>query len=445
MAERISTGQRLRTQIVAEAIRRAPILDAYLAHKAGRKRLSDTYYEFTNRSLARAYGIMAQVDGGDLTIASLEEVDDMPADRLYSRFLLMLGASRRLGANKTSVNKPQIRITGGYKGADTLAELVDSGKYRVLPTIDAYLGIEMGILHENFIMDMRDQLAPDEYVRQILCKNVAARNFIWTKWVRQAIQTGIAAKFELAEPMPGEQYKKRGRIALGYDHSGHGEDPNASKSALVAVEQIGNFVRFTYARTWPAGTDERVIKEDLKAYWRYFQPDVSCGDAYGIGMLTTLNDELYTENLTTVDRRAIGEGESTATTWTDWAFAPLRFEGMVKHQMASAVRAAFSNQHAAMPYVDDQPLDDPASGDMRRLQQQLTNIRTEATSKAYSCYKMVKPAMGDDLFNAAMAAVWGLVTRGIGIVPSVIQSRRLSRQQLLGEAPLRLPSDRVSA
>src|SRR5680860_411037 len=123
-------------------------------------------------------------------------------------------------------------------------------------------------------------------------------------------------------------------------------------------------------------------------------------------MLTTLNNELYTENLTTVDRRAIGEGESTATTWTDWAFAPLRFEGMVKHQMASAVRAAFSNQHAAMPYVDDQPLDDPASGDMRRLQQQLTNIRTEATSKAYSSYKMVKLAMGDDLFDAAMAAVW---------------------------------------
>src|SRR5680860_737988 len=63
-------------------------------------------------------------------------------------------------------------------------------------------------------------------------------------------------------------------------------------------------------------------------------------------------------------------------------------------------------QGTAMPYVDDQPLDDPASGDMRRLQQQLTNIRTEATSKAYSSNKMVKLAMGDDLFDAAMAAVW---------------------------------------
>jgi hypothetical protein len=428
-----------------EAIRRSPILDNYLAHKAGRKRLSDTYYEFTNRSLARAYGIMAQVDGGDLTIASLEEVDDMPADRLYSRFLLMLGSSRRLGASKTSDNKPQIRITGVYKGADTLSEMVASGKYHALPTVDLYLGIEMGILQRSFMELMREQLAPDEYIRQLLCRNVAARNYIWTKWVRQAIQVGIAAKLELVEPMPGEQYRKRGLISIGYDHLGHGEDPNASKSALVVVEQIGNFLCFSYARTWPAGTDEKIIKDDLKALWRYFVPDVAIGDAYGIGMLTTLNDELFAENLTTVDRRAIGDGDSTATTWSEWAFAPIRFEGMVKHQMASAVRAAFSNKRAAMPYVDDRPVDDAVTGDMRRLQQQLTNIKAEATSKAYSSYKMVKRALGDDLFDAAMAAVWGLVTRGIGVIPTVVQSRKLTRQQLLGEAPMRLPSDPLSA
>src|SRR3546814_1455603 len=78
----------------------------------GRKQFADTRYQFMNRSMARSYGIMAQVDGGDLTLASLEEVDDMPADRLYGRFLLMLGSARRLGASKDSANKPQVRITG---------------------------------------------------------------------------------------------------------------------------------------------------------------------------------------------------------------------------------------------------------------------------------------------------------------------------------------------
>ncbi len=81
-----------------DAIRRSPILDAWLNFKSGRKQFADTYYQFANRSKAQAYGIMAQVDGGDLTEASLEEVDDMPRERLFSRFLLMMGSTRRLGA-----------------------------------------------------------------------------------------------------------------------------------------------------------------------------------------------------------------------------------------------------------------------------------------------------------------------------------------------------------
>ena len=49
-----------------------------------------------NGSKACAYGIMSQIDGDSLTRASLEETDDMPQDRLMSRFLPMLGAARRL-------------------------------------------------------------------------------------------------------------------------------------------------------------------------------------------------------------------------------------------------------------------------------------------------------------------------------------------------------------
>ena len=83
-----------------DAIRRSPILEKFIYYKSGRKQLSDTYYQFCNHSLARSYGIMSQVDGGDLTWASLEEVDDMPADRLFSRFILMMGSTRRLGVSK---------------------------------------------------------------------------------------------------------------------------------------------------------------------------------------------------------------------------------------------------------------------------------------------------------------------------------------------------------
>jgi len=298
-----------------DAIRRSPVLTAWLAHKSGRVQIADTYYQFHNRSVARAYGIMAQVDGGDLTTASLEEVDDMPPDRLYSRFLLMLGATRRLGAATASRNDPQIRITGVFKGADTLSGMVASNEYRVLSTVDAYLGIELGIINDQFVALMRSELSADEYLRQLLCKNVSSRNLIWETKIRKAMTVGLKAKIELADPLPGMRYKKRGLLAFGYDASGHGESPTASKHALVVVEQIGGFTAFVFAKTWPAGTDDQVVRRDLFGFWNYFRPDHAIGDAYGVGMLSPLNDDLYESGLTGVDRRTVGDGRSTASTW----------------------------------------------------------------------------------------------------------------------------------
>ena len=419
-----------------EAIRRSPILNAYLDYRSGRAQFSDTYYKFANRSSARAYGIMAQVDGGDLTVASLEEVDDMPKDRLYARFLLMLASNRRAGAAKTSKNDPQIRITGVFKGADTLQELIDSKKYHLLPVLDAYLGIEMGILQEKFILDMRDELSPDEYIRQLLCKNVSARNLIWESFVRRAMQVGLKAGIEIQQPLPGAQYKKRGLVGFGYDHSGHGEDIHASRYGLVVTEMIGNFACFIFAKVWAPGTDEQIVKNDLKSLWRYFRPNYAMGDAFGIGLITQLNDELFQEGLTDIDRRGIGEGQSTQSTWGEWAFAPLRFEGMTKHAMAQALRTAFHNGNAALPYFDDHDLGDQETADMRTLVRQLTNIRPEATKVAYQSYKMVNAKIGDDLFDAAMASLWSLVVRGAAPAPALIHTRSTTREQLVGRTNL---------
>lgn len=415
-----------------DAIRRSPILEAWLNYKSGRKQFADTYYQFANRSQARAYGIMAQVDGGDLTMASLEEVDDMPKERLFSRFLLMMGSTRRLGASKEAKNDPQIRITGVFKGADTLTDLVTGGHYHVLPAIDAYLGMAMGILNEAFMLDMRSQLSPDEYIRQLLCKNVSSRNLIWEKYIRRGMQVGLQANLQLASPLPGEKYRKRGLIGFGYDAGGHGENPTSSKHALVVTEQIGNFITFPFVRTWPPGADDGVVKRDLKGFWQYFMPDTAMGDAYGVGMLTALNDELYAEGLTQTDRRTIGDGDSTASTWPEWAFSPIRFEGMTKHSMAQAIRSVFHNKQAAIPYFDDQDLHDPELLDLRLFVRQLANIVPVATKATYASYKMADSKIGDDLFDAAMASVWGLVTRGSFSAPTTVLIRKQSRKELIG-------------
>lgn len=435
-----------------EAIRRSQILKAYIAYKSGREQLSDTKYQFANGSKASAYGIMSQIDGDAISYASIEEVDDMPSDRLLSRFLPMLGSARRMGADKEVSFKPQIRVTGVFKGADVIQQLIDSKQYHLLPVINVYLGMEMGILNEAFMQEMRMQLPEGEFIRQFLCKNVSAQNHIWEKYIRLAMSVGLKARLEIAEPMPGMRYKKRGLLSFGYDHTGHGESVTASKSSLVVTEQIGNFVTFPFVKSWPAGTDDKIIQRDLKGFWAYFRPDYACGDAYGVGMLTSLNDELYREGLTDIDRNAIGDGQSTASNWANWAFAPIRFEGMVKHSMATALRAAFHNGQAAIPYFDDSReiaeaktdanvvwLPSSVSSDLSgppdwvAFVRQLGNIKALPTKASYSSYKMANPKIGDDLFDAACAAVWALITRGSEDVPTVISSRSQTRDQLLGQ------------
>lgn len=418
-----------------EAIRRSPMLRAYIAWKSGREQLSDTRYQFVNGSKASAYGIMSQIDGDAISYASVEECDDLDQERFLSRFLPMLGAARRLGVSREVSFKPQIRITGVFKGADTLQALIDSKIYHLLPIVNVHLGMEMGILNQSFMVEMREQLPEAEYIRQMLCRNVSAQNHIWEKHIRRALAVGLQAKLEIAEPMPGARYKRRGLLAFGYDHLGHGESINASKSALVVTELIGNFATFPFVKTWAAGTDDKVIELDLLGFWAYFRPDFAYGDAYGVGMLTSLNDRLYANGLTEIDRRAIGDGESTASTWNQWPFAPIRFEGMTKHSMAMSLRAAFHNGQAAIPYIDDK---DPAAApaDWIALIRQLGNIKAAATKTSYSSYKMANARLGDDLFDAACASIWGLITRGAEFVPTIIEHRRATREQLLGERPL---------
>ena len=436
-----------------DAIRRSPILNGWIGYKNGRRQMGDTQYQFHNGSKAICYGIMSQIDGDGLSIGSLEEIDDMPSDRLFSRFLPMLGSARRLGVDSNIRFDPQIRITGVYKGADVLTQLIDSGGYHILPTVDVYLGKELGILNDAFVDEMQNQLPESEYIRQFIWINAAAQTHIWEKSIRRAMAVGLSANLHAASPLPGGRYKKRGLLSFGYDHSGHGESAHASKSAIVVCEQIGNFVTFPYVRTWPAGTDDAVVQRDLLGLWQYFRPDYAMGDAYGLGMLTSLNDMLFNRGLTDIDRRSIGDGQSTASTWTQWPFAPIRFEGMTKHNMASLLRAAFHNGQAAIPYVDDGSdalktrneantrwgpscLNDirEDSSDFALFIRQLGNVKSApAKNAAYNTYKMANPKLGDDLFDAACAGIFALVTAGTdNYVPTAVATRYLTRDQLLG-------------
>ncbi len=410
VAPRLAQSQ-VNLRYMLDAIQRSEILQAFIGHQRGRRLLADTYFQLVNRSRVNAYGIMANLDGIDLTMASLEEVDDMPKERLMNRFMLALAASRRLGAAKTSRNDPKIRITGVFKGADTLKELIDSGIYHLLPIVDCYLGIELGILQEEFIMQMQKELAPDEYIRQLLCQNISATNFIWESWVRRAIQLGVKIELEIMEPVPGETFKTIYPVFIGYDAGGHGEKATSSKHSMVVIEMMGSYFVVRYAKTWSAGADDPEVIAGLMSAMRYFRPKKAIGDAYGIGVIRAVNEHCFREGITDINPAAVGDGQSVPSNWPHWFFSPLRFEGMTQHQMASAVRAAFSNGFVAMPYVDHLPMADPTVADMRLLQQQIPNMVKVPTDAAYPSYTMAMKKLGDDLFDGLMAAIWAFVNQ----------------------------------
>jgi len=417
---------------MVEAIRRSPMLSAYVAYKQGRPQLKDTGFELANHSKGGAYGIMSQIDGDSITIASLEETDDMPQERLLSRFLPMLGAARRLGVDAGAAKfVPEIRICGVFKGAGVLQKLIDTGEYHTLPTVDVHLGLKLGVLDAAWAESMRKQLPADEYIRQFLCRNIQARNWIWEQHIRGALAVGLESGLERAGPLPGARYKRRGLISFGYDHTGHGERPEASKSALVVCETLGNWLTLPFVKLWPAGTSDETLRRDLVALWDYFRPDYAIGDAYGVGMLTAVNDDLFRQGLTHINRETVGDGQSTASAWAGWAFAPMRFEGMTKHVMASAVREAFHHGRAAIPYVDTGW--DGEAPEWLALVRQLGNMKAVPTKASYSSFQMADQKVGDDLFDAMCAGVYALLTRGLEDAPAVVQSRKVGREQLLGQ------------
>lgn len=105
--------------------------------------------------------------------------------------------------------------------------------------------------------------------------------------------------------------------------------------------------------------------------------------------------------------------------------------------MAQALRGVFHHGHAVIPYVEHlEPsgldIDSLAISDMKTFIKQLSNIKPEETSKSYSSYVMVLKKIGDDLFDAAMASVWALATRGQPKPNTAVMSSSRSREELLG-------------
>lgn len=401
-----------------DAIDRSEALTAYIQYKNGRKQKRDGGYTFFNNSVAECYGIMGEVDGGDLTIARLEEIDDVNPKRLFSNFLPMIISNRRAGAAKDAVNDTIIRITGVYKGASTITKLAAMGEYHELPVVNCHLGVELGLLNKNDIEMLRGGMTKEDFIRQMLCINVNSKNFIWKKWIVSALQAGLKTQVSLHEPVIGEEYACQGSVYLGYDAGGHGESETASNHAVVVIDVNGGYAIPVFVKTWAADTDDKIIRHDLLSIFRYFKPKKAIGDALGVGLISVMNDDLYNIGVTSLDKNLLNDGTSSKSKWPDWYFSPLQYEGMAKHIMFEGIQKSFSNNKVILPFIDDNDFIELTlkTHDHSCLEttyalfiKQLSNIIISKRVGSYAVYGKDNNNIGDDLFDALGGAFWAFM------------------------------------
>lgn len=446
-----------------DAIRQSEIASAYIAIKDGKRRISDTSYQFANNSIAKIYGMMSRMDGMDTTIADVEEVDDVDPERLWGRFMLTLQGTQRLYQKRPGNIAKTIRFTGVFQGADLLANIVRKAKHHewnriqmaptlralgidpekadgapmegfqfyCLPIIDVHQGLAVGIINPNIVEIVRQDLTRDQYTRQLLCIPTEGRNFFKERHLRLMMQRGYMAGCEPVPPVAGERYLKRGLVFLAFDKGGHGESEAASRNAGHVLEVWGNYIVWLWGKEWPADADDAPIRRELVEWCRYFGFDGGCGDAFGASLLAGLNDDLKDRGFTTVNRHEFGG--SSATSWEKWFISPVRMEGMTKHLMFTALEQEIRGGRLICPYVHEGNKTEPGYDVLWRTLKQFGNIKAEKTSKSYDSYTMVEKKVGDDNVDGWAFGIWPLVTRQIITPPAVIAMNKTTRAELLGE------------
>lgn len=444
-----------------EAIRDSEILLSYIRTKEGKRRISDTSYEFANSSIAKIYGIMSRMDGMDTTIADVEEVDDIDKERLWGRYMLTLQGTQRLFAKRTGDIQKTGRFTGVFQGADLMADLVRKAKHPewnrrlmapmlkqlgidaqaadgadlegfrffCLPVIDVHQGMAAGIINPMIVQIVQADLTRDQYARQLLCIPTEGRNFFKERHLRLSMQRANMAGCEPVPPIPGQRYPKRGLTFLGFDKGGHGESESASRNTAHVLEQWGNYTVWLWGKEWPADEDDEPIKRELIEWHRYFRFDGGYGDAYGASLIAGFNDELRDRGLIDIDRREFGG--SSAGTWEQWYFSPVRMEGMTKHLMFTALERDIRGGRFLIPYVNNLNKHEPGYDLLHRTLKQFANMKAEKTSKSYDSYQMVEKKVGDDNVDGLAFAYWAIVSRGIVSPPTIITAKSTTREEML--------------
>ena len=421
------------TRNIAEAVRRSPILLAYILWKNAKRQLSDVGLEFLNHSRSKCFGITSNLDGINSTIADIEECDDLDEDRLRDRFLLTRLGTETLFAQGVKKEK-SVRITGVYKGAGLIDKFIDDPNYFTLPVIDCWDGVAAGIIDEPAVRTDMAGMSDDMILRSLLCRRSSARNFFHERHLRRMMTRGNMFNLEPVVPIPGSVYEKRSPVSmtgLYLDIGGHGESDHPSRYACSVFEYLNNNVFLLFARDWEATTPKDVIVRDVVDIWDFFRPSekFSYADAYGAAIISDICDTLFDRKIAHINRRDFAG--SSATAWTNWPFVPIRMDGFLKHAAYTYAQQAIHAGRVFTPLVTDSNRNIPEYAAIEKIIEQLKNIKAVKTSKNYDSYQMIKKRIGDDYADAWALGFYALGTQGLLQVPTIIEGDYVTRESIL--------------
>lgn len=397
-------------------ISKSPILNAYIRVKSGKRQLSTVGYEFLNGSKAKIYSVKGEIEGHNVSIMDIEEIDRWKWETFQDDVM------RRGGAKNKNGLPTRIRISGTIMGQENIFRIVSEEKYKKLfhngmyadknnilglpagTILDVYTLLSMGVLDPEFMAFQKEFMSPDEWARSNLLKFTEATNFIWSTYLRAIFKKADNWGLKGEQFYRGGTYKTNGIVGVGFDCGHAGEKKESSKYSLQIYEQLGMYRRWLNGFEFPADVDITKLENDVLEILAYYRPSGGYADALGHRLISSINDKAWKLGLTTINRNEYPD--NTPGNWEKWWLSPLWNTGKNKHFFYSSLQHGIHHATCYYPFYEIHDKT-PLSLAVKKLSRSLLNIRKEETAGSYPRYYPHNPKIGDDDADAAgMANLW---------------------------------------
>jgi len=388
---------------MTDMILKSEILMAYIDQRLG-EGIGKEHIEFLNGSRVQAKGQASSIDGLGATHQWLEEFDDMDWDTFLTR--IYPTGSQLKDDHDYKQRKGCFRIiTGTIKGIGNIYRVEHPEnnslfKFNVLPKMNCYHGIAMGIIPRADIEIVRSiGMTPHQFARTYLVLYVESANFYSEKALKSCID------FEYTPPdvlLHGNHYHvNRGDVCVGIDAGGAGSSDESSNWAITFTEKIGNKIYWLYTREWPGTENPGKIKKEMADLISYFRPKNGFHDAFDTVFCYDLNIILKEKGITRIDVRKF-ENKQGKNGWDEWFIKPVRFHGPMKHLMHERTQKYIYGGAFRYPAVID---GDERYSALDKLIKQFGNVKAEK-GQGYNKYSAINPKLGLDSVDSTIASIW---------------------------------------